>query len=98
MYQSLKAPKGESHVSIIGAGIAGAWQALLFAQAGHDVTLHERNLEDLHRLVRRRGAVEVDERVPPAHGARQDREVGPDPGQLLVGEGGGSQLRPRRSR
>jgi len=28
-------------VSIIGAGIAGAWQALLFAQAGHDVTLHE---------------------------------------------------------
>jgi glycine oxidase len=33
----------ESSVSIIGAGIAGAWQALLFAQAGHDVTLHERS-------------------------------------------------------
>ncbi len=37
------APRGESPVSIIGAGIAGAWQALLFAQAGHDVTLHERS-------------------------------------------------------
>jgi glycine/D-amino acid oxidase-like deaminating enzyme len=29
--------------SIIGAGIAGAWQALLLAQAGHCVTLHERS-------------------------------------------------------
>src|SRR3977135_830582 len=37
------APRGESPVSIIGAGIAGAWQALLFAQAGHAVTLHERS-------------------------------------------------------
>lgn len=33
----------ESPVSIVGAGIAGAWQALLFAQAGHKVTLHERS-------------------------------------------------------
>jgi glycine oxidase len=41
MYQS-KTSRGDSPVSIIGAGIAGAWQALLFAQAGHDVTLHER--------------------------------------------------------
>ncbi|MDB5606079.1 MAG: glycine oxidase [Bradyrhizobium sp.] len=51
MYQSSKpqrgqlpvAQRGESPVSIIGAGIAGAWQALLFAQAGRDVTLHERS-------------------------------------------------------
>src|SRR6202163_3667953 len=44
MYQSSK-PRGDSPVSIsiIGAGIAGAWQALLFAQAGHAVTLHERS-------------------------------------------------------
>src|SRR3979411_1252510 len=42
MYQSSKAPRGESSISITGAGIAGAWQALLFAQAGHEVTLHER--------------------------------------------------------
>jgi glycine oxidase len=37
------ASRGESPVSVIGAGIAGAWQALLFAQAGCDVTLHERS-------------------------------------------------------
>jgi glycine oxidase len=43
MFQSSKRSRGESPVSIIGAGIAGAWQALLFAQAGHAVTLHERS-------------------------------------------------------
>jgi glycine oxidase len=42
MYQSFE-PRGDSPVSIIGAGIAGAWQALLFAQTGHAVTLHERS-------------------------------------------------------
>lgn len=41
MLQTTKRP--ESPVSIIGAGIAGAWQALLFAQAGHAVTLYERS-------------------------------------------------------
>jgi len=45
MYQSSKIPREDSPVSIIGAGVAGAWQALLFAQAGHDVTLHERSDE-----------------------------------------------------
>jgi glycine oxidase len=45
MYQSSKTPREDSPVSIIGAGIAGAWQALLFAQAGHAVTLHERSDE-----------------------------------------------------
>ena len=43
MYQSSTSSRGESPLSVIGAGIAGAWQALLFAQAGHDVTLHERS-------------------------------------------------------
>jgi glycine oxidase len=42
MYQSSNR-RGDSPVSIIGAGIAGAWQALLFAQSGHAVTLHERS-------------------------------------------------------
>jgi len=42
MYQN-KSRSGESAVSIIGAGIAGAWHALLFAQAGHAVTVHERS-------------------------------------------------------
>jgi len=42
MYQTIN-PRRDSSVSIIGAGIAGAWQALLFAQAGHDVTLLERS-------------------------------------------------------
>ena len=42
MYQSSMFSRGKSPVSVIGAGIAGAWQALLFAQAGRQVTLHER--------------------------------------------------------
>jgi glycine oxidase len=43
MYQSSETSREESPVSVIGAGIAGAWQALLFAQAGREVTLHERS-------------------------------------------------------
>ena len=51
MFQALSPQRGQlpvatggnSPVSIIGAGIAGAWQALLFAQAGHAVTLYERS-------------------------------------------------------
>src|SRR5882724_10937098 len=43
MYQSSQLSRGESAVSVIGAGIAGAWQALVFAQAGREVTLHERS-------------------------------------------------------
>jgi hypothetical protein len=38
-----RSPRGESSVNIIGAGIAGTWHALLFARAGYDVTLHERD-------------------------------------------------------
>ena len=45
MLQTTK--RADSAVSIIGAGIAGAWQALLFAQAGHSVTLHERGDADM---------------------------------------------------
>jgi glycine oxidase len=41
MYQ--KRPHGDSPVSIIGAGIAGAWHALLLAQAGRAVIVHERS-------------------------------------------------------
>ena len=52
MYQSSTSPRGQppisvSPISVIGAGIAGAWQALLFAQAGHPVTLHERSDEGM---------------------------------------------------
>ena len=47
MQQNVRRSRGDSPVNIIGAGIAGAWQALLFAQAGHAVTLHERSDEDL---------------------------------------------------
>ena len=42
MLQSSKTPQGDVPVHVIGAGIAGTWQALAFARAGHKVTLHER--------------------------------------------------------
>jgi glycine oxidase len=40
---SVISSRSDCSISIIGAGVAGAWQALLFAQAGHAVTLHERS-------------------------------------------------------
>src|SRR5579864_1530911 len=45
MYQSSTRPGEKSPISVIGAGIAGAWQALLLAEAGRAVTLHERSDE-----------------------------------------------------
>lgn len=36
-------PSRATHVSIVGAGIAGAWQALAFARAGFSVTVIERD-------------------------------------------------------
>jgi glycine oxidase len=52
MNQTTHASRGGSAVattpiSIIGAGIAGAWQALLLAKAGHAVTLYERDNADM---------------------------------------------------
>src|SRR6201996_6254065 len=43
MFQNSRPREGDSTISIIGAGIAGAWQALLFAHAGRKVTRHERS-------------------------------------------------------
>src|SRR5579872_5204600 len=48
MYQSSTGPRGQSAISVtpisvIGAGVAGAWHALLLARSGHAVTLHERS-------------------------------------------------------
>ena len=45
MYQNTTNPRGKSPISVIAAGIAGAWQALLFASSGRAVTLHERSDE-----------------------------------------------------
>lgn len=36
-------PHVQTPINVIGAGIAGTWQALLFAQAGRDVAVYERD-------------------------------------------------------
>ncbi len=36
-------PREDAHITIIGAGIAGTWQAWMLAKAGYRVTLHERS-------------------------------------------------------
>ena len=43
MFQTQDSPRGESPVSVVGAGVAGSWHALLFARAGYCVTLYERD-------------------------------------------------------
>jgi glycine oxidase len=37
------ASRREASINVIGAGVAGSWQALLLSRAGHDVTLFERD-------------------------------------------------------
>src|SRR3974390_3839105 len=39
----MKPPQNSPPVRVIGAGIAGTWQALLFAKAGCEVALYERS-------------------------------------------------------
>jgi glycine oxidase len=45
--------RGSAHINIIGAGIAGTWQALLFAEAGYAVTIHERGDRELKQAASR---------------------------------------------
>jgi glycine oxidase len=45
--QDMRRSSSNPHINIIGAGIAGTWQALLFAKAGHRVTIHEKSGPDL---------------------------------------------------
>src|SRR6266700_1733218 len=47
MYQSSRSSQEESPVNVLGAGIAGAWQALMFARAGHAVRLFERDTPEM---------------------------------------------------
>jgi glycine oxidase len=47
MPASAQSSNNAGSISVVGASIAGAWQALLFAEAGWKVTLYERDGKDL---------------------------------------------------
>jgi glycine oxidase len=40
-------PAASPSINVVGAGVAGTWQALLFARAGHRVAVYERDAEAL---------------------------------------------------
>ena len=43
MHHTHAGPRASASINVVGAGIAGTWQALLFAKAGCDVALYERD-------------------------------------------------------
>jgi len=47
MRQGFYPSRGSAQINVIGAGVAGTWQALLFAKAGYAVALYERSGREL---------------------------------------------------